>query len=128
MDRTKWRKRINYLMAVFIVFYILSYIPGLSNPIKLFLLIPTLVSVGYIIEYGFPHSLQPPLVRLKSLLFPVGAITLLLLFNQWDYKSPLEAIVDPMFWIACSLTLFLWMIGSTLYRYLHMTYPEERVD
>lgn len=128
MDRVKWRKPINCLMVLFIVFCILSYIPGLSNPIKLFLLIPALVSLGYFIEYGFPHSLQPPLVRLQSLLYPGFVIIFILFTGAWENKPFFEAISDPMFWIACSLTLILWMVGSTVYRYLHMGFTEESVD
>ena len=115
-------------MAVFIVFYILSYIPTLSNPIKVLLLIPAVVSLSYFIEWGSSHSLQPPLVRLRSLLFPVGAMIFIMLSGAWENRPFLEAISDPMFWIAFSFTIVLWMVGSTVYRYLHMEIAEERVD
>lgn len=128
MDQVRWRKPINYLMAVFIVFGILSYFPGLSNAVKGFLLIPALVSLGYLFECGASYNtLQSPnqrVIKLRSLLFPLGAMIFILISGAWDNRPFLEAISEPVLWVALPLTLSLWLAGSTLFRYLNLN-PQE---
>jgi len=127
MDRTKWRKRINYLMGIFIIFGILSYIPVLPDSIKAILLLSTLVGAGYFFEWGSSYSQQlidRPLVRLRSLLFPLGAMIFILISGAWENRPFLEAISEPVLWVALPLTLSLWLAGSTLFRYLNLN-PQE---
>lgn len=129
MDQVRWRKPINYLMAVFIVFGILSYFPDLSNAVKGFLLIPALVSLGYLFECGASYNtLQSPsqrVIKLRSLLFPLGAMIFILISGVWENKPFLEAIAEPIFWMALPLILILWLVGSALYRYLRIQ-PHEK--
>ncbi|MFW9807051.1 MAG: hypothetical protein ACFFFK_10025 [Candidatus Thorarchaeota archaeon] len=130
MDRVKWRKPINRLMAIFFVFAIVSFIPGLADPVKL-LLLPAIVGLGYFFESEFVHNhlqANQPLVRPRSLLIPIGATIFALLFDAWDNRSFFEVTAEPMFWVAMSIFYFLWILGSTVYRYLYLGFAYESVD
>jgi hypothetical protein len=130
VDRVKWRKPINRLMAIFVVFVIVSFIPDIADPVKL-LLLPAVVGLGYFIEWGFMHNhLQAgqSIVSLRSLLFPVGTTIFLLITGGWDNRPILEVITEPMFWVSFSVYLTLWLFGSSVYRYLHLGFTSVSVD
>lgn len=117
-------------MVIFLVFAIVSFIPGLAGPVKL-LLLPTIVGLGYLFEWEFMHNhlqANQPLVRPRSLLFPIGATIFALIFDAWDNRSFFEAIAEPMFWVALFVFYFLWILGSTVYRYLYLGFAYEGVD
>lgn len=127
MDQVKWRRPINYIMFVFFVLAVLSYIPGIPTLVKPFLLIPAIISLGYFFEYGFPNSSQLPsksLVRPRNLLFPLGAMIFILVSGAWENKPFLVAITEPILWVGIPFVLTLWLVGSTLYRYFHLSLQE----
>lgn len=134
MNLRKWRRPINFLMiTVLIVSGILIFLMftvEFSYP-AIFLLIPVSLSGGFLFEDYSSRIIRPPiqsLIRLRSLLFPVGGTILFLITEAMQDEPVLTMLSQPMFWVYWSSMIISWLIGTTLFRHLHMSSQENTAD
>ncbi len=127
----KWKKPITNLMVVIVVvFGTLAFIPGLPSIVTLFVVFLMPLGVGYLLETNICSNQSPirSLLRLQSLLYPIGMTILALIVVIMTNDPDLIPYSQPMFWPIWSLFIFIWLGGSILYRYLHMELPVESAD